>query len=82
MISAPILQRMQEQVEEISIHDRVYQYIGSLIQMTREHPMIAYGVSPRNDRLCEDGESNCFFTWAGILHAKRCAGCVFSRGGT
>ena len=47
MISAPILQRMQEQVEEISIHDRVYQYIGSLIQMTREHPMIAYGVSPR-----------------------------------
>ena len=47
VISAPILQRMQEQVEEIYIHDRVYQYIGSLIQMTREHPMIAYGVSPR-----------------------------------
>lgn len=47
VISAPVLQRMQEQVEEIYVHDRVYQYIGSLIQMTREHPMIAYGVSPR-----------------------------------
>lgn len=47
VISAPILQRMQEQVEEIYIHDRVYQYIGSLVQRTREHPMIAYGVSPR-----------------------------------
>lgn len=47
VISAPILQRMQEQVEEIYIHDRVYQYIGNLVQKTREHPMIAYGVSPR-----------------------------------
>lgn len=47
VISAPILQRMQEQVEEIYIHDRVYQYIGNLVQRTREHPMIAYGVSPR-----------------------------------
>ena len=47
VISASMLQRMQEYVEEIYVHDRVYQYIGSLIQMTREHPMIAYGVSPR-----------------------------------
>ena len=47
VISASMLQQMQEYVEEIYVHDRVYQYIGSLIQMTREHPMIAYGVSPR-----------------------------------
>lgn len=47
VISASMLQRMQEYVEGIYVHDRVYQYIGSLIQMTREHPMIAYGVSPR-----------------------------------
>ena len=47
VISVSMLQRMQEYVEEIYVHDRVYQYIGSLIQMTREHPMIAYGVSPR-----------------------------------
>lgn len=47
VISASMIQQMQEYVEEIYVHDRVYQYIGSLIQMTREHPMIAYGVSPR-----------------------------------
>lgn len=47
VISGEILQKMEAAVEEIYIHDRVYQYIGNLIQATREHPMIAYGVSPR-----------------------------------
>ena len=82
VISASMIQQMQEYVEEIYVHDRVYQYIGSLIQMTREHPMIAYGVSPRGtDRSCEDGESDRIFTWARILYSERCARCVFGGDG-
>lgn len=47
IISTSELLRMQMAVEEIYIHDRVYEYIGMLVTATREHPMIQLGLSPR-----------------------------------
>ncbi len=41
------LLHMQEMVEEIYIHDSVYEYIASLVMQTRIHPLIQLGVSPR-----------------------------------
>ena len=41
------LLQMQEEVREIFIHNRIYRYIVSLVQATRNHPMIELGVSPR-----------------------------------
>ena len=43
----PCLLQMQEEVRGVFIHDRIYRYIGSLVQATRSHPMIELGVSPR-----------------------------------
>ena len=41
------LLRMQDEVRNIFIHDRIYRYIVSLIQATRTNPMTELGVSPR-----------------------------------
>lgn len=38
---------MQGEVEQIYIHDVIYNYIAELISMTRQHPMLELGVSPR-----------------------------------
>lgn len=38
---------MQEEVEQIYIHDVIYAYIAELISVTRRHPMLELGVSPR-----------------------------------
>jgi MoxR-like ATPase len=38
---------MQNQVEDVYIHDSIYEYITILVQQTRLHPMIELGVSPR-----------------------------------
>lgn len=38
---------LQQMVDQIYIHDAVYQYIATLVQRTREHDLIALGVSPR-----------------------------------
>lgn len=38
---------MQQEVEEVFIHDAVYEYIACLVQKTREHELLALGVSPR-----------------------------------
>ena len=38
---------MQNLVEEVYIHDSLYEYITSLVQKTRENPLIELGVSPR-----------------------------------
>ena len=43
----PCLLQMQEEVRGVFIHDRIYRYIGNLVQATRSHPMIELGVSPR-----------------------------------
>ena len=41
------LLRMQQEVEEVFIHDAVYDYIARLVKATREHEMLELGVSPR-----------------------------------
>ena len=38
---------MQYIVEDIFIHDSIYEYITLLVQQTRENPLIDLGVSPR-----------------------------------
>ncbi len=38
---------MQNIVEEVYIHDSIYDYITLLVQQTRENPLIELGVSPR-----------------------------------
>ncbi len=38
---------MQNQVEEVYIHDSIYEYITILVHQTRINPMIELGVSPR-----------------------------------
>lgn len=39
--------QMQSMVEEVYIHDSIYEYITLLVQQTRENPLIELGVSPR-----------------------------------
>lgn len=39
--------QMQNIVEEVYIHDSIYEYITRLVQQTRENPLIELGVSPR-----------------------------------
>lgn len=38
---------MQDMVEDVYIHDSIYEYITLLVQQTRENPLIELGVSPR-----------------------------------
>ena len=38
---------MQNLVEEVFIHDSIYEYITLLVEQTRENPLIELGVSPR-----------------------------------
>jgi len=38
---------MQNMVENVFIHDSIYEYITLLVQQTRENPLIELGVSPR-----------------------------------
>lgn len=47
VMSARELLAMRRMVEEIYIHDVLYQYIGRLVQTTRSHEMIDLGLSPR-----------------------------------
>ncbi len=41
------LMAMQGLVEEVFIHDSIYEYITLLVQQTRENPLVELGVSPR-----------------------------------
>ena len=47
VIQVSDLLSMQEEVERIYIHDVIYNYIAELIALTRRHPMLELGVSPR-----------------------------------
>lgn len=38
---------MQSMVEEVYVHDSIYEYITLLVNQTREHPLVDLGVSPR-----------------------------------
>ncbi len=41
------IQAIQSMVEEVYLHDSIYEYIAMLVQQTRENPLIDLGVSPR-----------------------------------
>ena len=43
---------MKQRVEEIHVNDRLYAYIATLSQATREHPYIELGLSPRGSIAC------------------------------
>ncbi len=47
IISAAVIMEMQKQVSEIFMHDVIYEYIAKLAKATREHEMLAMGISPR-----------------------------------
>ncbi|WP_408606133.1 AAA family ATPase [Anaeromicropila populeti] len=47
VINEDELLEMQERVDTIYIHDKVYDYVGKLVYETRNHSMIELGVSPR-----------------------------------
>ena len=47
VIEADELLAMQQEVEQVFIHDAIYSYIAKLVAGTREHPMLELGVSPR-----------------------------------
>lgn len=47
IINQEIFIKMQRNVEEVFVHDRVYAYIVNLINATREHSMLELGASPR-----------------------------------
>ncbi len=46
-VTASQVLTMQEETRQVFVHDRIYRYIGTLIQATRNHPMAELGVSPR-----------------------------------
>lgn len=43
---------MKQRVEEMHVNDRLYAYIATLSQATREHPYIELGLSPRGSIAC------------------------------
>ncbi|MBQ9118843.1 MAG: MoxR family ATPase [Lachnospiraceae bacterium] len=47
VISREQLLQMQEEVEQVFIHDAVYTYIAKLVEKTREQELLALGISPR-----------------------------------
>jgi MoxR-like ATPase len=47
VLSIEELTQMQMVTEQIFVHEAIYQYIATLVLRTREHELIALGVSPR-----------------------------------
>ncbi len=47
VISAKELINIRNEVEEVFIHDKVYRYLCTLVQATRENSYIELGISPR-----------------------------------
>ncbi len=47
VITGKELLLIRQDVEEVYLHDRVYRYIGQLVQATRENGWIELGISPR-----------------------------------
>ena len=42
-----MLLEMRAEVEQVYVHDAVYEYIGRLVEATRNHQMVRLGISPR-----------------------------------
>ena len=47
VVTAQELLALQKQVEDIFVHEDLYDYMGRLVARTRNHPYIELGVSPR-----------------------------------
>ena len=47
VVTPSILLSIQEYISEIYVDDKIYEYIVSLSNATRNHPMIKLGISPR-----------------------------------
>ncbi len=47
VVSAEDIIRMQEEVDSIHVDKAIYEYIAMLSAITRKHPMIELGISPR-----------------------------------
>ena len=61
VMDAPMLTACQKAVEQIYIHDAVYEYIATLVNATRNNDMIKLGVSPRGTlALCRMAKSAAF----------------------
>lgn len=52
VLSMEQLVLMKERVEEVHVNDRLFSYIASLSQATREHQYIELGLSPRGSIAC------------------------------
>lgn len=52
VISAGMLEELQQQVEQIYVHDNIYAYIAKLMEATRQNGYIELGVSPRGTIAC------------------------------
>ncbi len=52
VLTADELVQLQEQIEEIYVHDHIYTYIAKLSAATRENPYIELGISPRGTIAC------------------------------
>lgn len=52
VLSAPELVQIQQEVEQVHVHDNVYAYIVKLAQATRENAYIELGISPRGTICC------------------------------
>lgn len=47
VISREELLEMQRSADQVHVHDEIYQYVGNLVQKTRNHELIELGISPR-----------------------------------
>lgn len=47
VLNAEDLRQLRSEVNQVFVHDEIYEYIGKLVKSTREHPLIQLGVSPR-----------------------------------
>ena len=47
MVNAEELLELQKEVEQVFVHDVIFQYVAHLVAATREHPMLDLGISPR-----------------------------------
>ncbi|MFZ2539088.1 MAG: MoxR family ATPase [Oscillospiraceae bacterium] len=47
VVSSNDIIKMQEEVDDIFVHDSIYAYIISLVEKTRQHELIELGASPR-----------------------------------
>ena len=47
VVNAEELLELQKEVEQVFVHDVIFQYVAHLVAATREHPMLDLGISPR-----------------------------------